>query len=235
MENKEQGQQYPSAADLPAEHPLEELITILMRGKWVIVSTFAIVLAVTALYTFLSKPVYEATSMVLIDAKGRAGTLPFLDITGVSANSKITNELETLKARSTAEAVAQELLDRTYLDAAKTRFIPIIRAEVDGNPADVKDSLAAVTVRLLKVVDFTPVKESDIIRVTVRSNDPLEAAVIANMYTQVYANRNMSASRVKSRAIREFLQSQMGSKHETLDTHRAQPADIHADLRHGLA
>ena len=133
-------------------------------------------------------------------------------------NSKITNELETLKARSTAEAVAQELLDRTYLDAAKTRFIPIIRAEVDGNPADVKDSLAAVTVRLLKVVDFTPVKESDIIRVTVRSTDPLEAAVIANMYTQVYANRNMSASRVKSRAIREFLQSQMGAKHETLDS-----------------
>ncbi len=67
-------------------------------------------------------------------------------------------------------------------------------------------------------MDFAPVKESDIIKVTVRRNDPLEAALIANIYTQVYAERNMSASRMKSRALREFLQSQMSSKHENLDS-----------------
>ncbi len=45
-----------------------------MRGKWVIGVVFLLVFTTTALYTFLSKPVYEATSMVLIDAKGKART-----------------------------------------------------------------------------------------------------------------------------------------------------------------
>jgi capsular exopolysaccharide synthesis family protein len=203
--------------NLSGERPYEELITTLLRGRWIILLTFIVVFSGTALYTFLSKPVYEATSMVLVEENRRNGGLPFLDITGAAATTKITNELETLRARSTAEAVAKVLLAKTYLDAEKTRFIPIIRAD-GGRVDDVKDSLSAVTLRLLKRVDFTPVKESDIIRVTVRSTDPMEAAFIANMYTEVYADRNMSASRVKSHAVREFLQSQMQSKQVSLDS-----------------
>jgi tyrosine-protein kinase Etk/Wzc len=218
MENKDQTVPHPGSLELPPDHSFEEVLVILMRGKWVMIATFLIVLSTTVLYTFLSKPVYEAISMVLVDAKGRDGQLPFLDITGTATTTKITNELETLKARSTTEAVAQALLTMTYIDPLKKRFIPIIRAGVDGDPVDMKDSVILVADRLEKAVDFTPVKESDIIRIAVRSHDPVEAALVANTYTRVYTDRNMLASRIKSRAIREFLQSQMESKHENLDS-----------------
>ena len=58
------------------------------------------VVAAIALFTFKTKPVYESTSLVLIDMKGQQGSLPFFDITGTATASKITNELEILKTRS---------------------------------------------------------------------------------------------------------------------------------------
>jgi capsular exopolysaccharide synthesis family protein len=197
---------------------LEELTTTLMRGKWTAIITFLVVFGAMALYTFLSKPIYEATSMVLVDARGRENHLQFLDITGASNTTKITNELETLKARSTVEAVARDLLSQVYLDTTTKRVIPIIKMEVDPRPRNARDSLALVADRLQQAVDFSPVKDSDIIRILVRSTNAEEAALLANTYTKVYGNRNMSASRIKSRSLREFLQSQMESKHTSLDS-----------------
>jgi capsular exopolysaccharide synthesis family protein len=218
MKNKDHTAPSPGSVEPPPEHSFEELLVILMRGKWVIIATFLTVLSAAAFYTFLSKPLYESTSLVLVDAKGKDGRLPFLDISGTGTTTKITNELETLKARSTTEAVAQALLTLTYIDSLKKCFIPIIRAEVDGEAVDLKDSVILVADRLEKAVEFTPVKESDIIRIAVRSHDPAEAALVANTYTRIYTDRNMLASRVKSRAIRQFLQSQMELKHESLDS-----------------
>ena len=58
METTEQSQHsYPGSIELPPEHPLEELITTLMRGKWVILAVFLVILSATAIYTFLSRPV----------------------------------------------------------------------------------------------------------------------------------------------------------------------------------
>jgi uncharacterized protein involved in exopolysaccharide biosynthesis len=79
-------------------------------------------------------------------------------------------------------------------------------------------SQAQIMERLDKVVDFTPVRESDIIKVSARSTEPREAAILANVYAESYVERNMNASRTRSRAVREFLQSQRESKKQALDT-----------------
>jgi capsular exopolysaccharide synthesis family protein len=67
-------------------------------------------------------------------------------------------------------------------------------------------------------VDFVPVRESEVIRIVARSSSPDEAALIANTVAQQYVERNVDASRTQSRAVREFLQSQMGAKRQSLDT-----------------
>ncbi len=200
------------------ERRFEELVTMLMRGKWTILLSFAIVVGATALFTFLSSPVYEATSMVLVDAGPKPGTLPFLDMAGSGTSTRITNELETLKAQSTARAVAQALLDRNTRDTSIMQYAPVIKGEAMRRIEGAKDTLAAVTLLLMKTTDFMPVKESDIIRITVRSGAAEEAATIANTYVRVYVARNLSDSRSKSHALREFLQSQMEEKHGELDS-----------------
>jgi tyrosine-protein kinase Etk/Wzc len=220
MDNAPAGSNGHAQPEVPNESPLQEYLTILLRGKWVILLAVALVTAATAFFTFRMKPVYESIAMVLIDLKDKGGKVPFLDLTGTTATNKITNELETLKSRSTAEGVAVALVQKKYLDDTAGTIIPIAQALVDGEPVREVALAKDVTARLLKdkAVEFTPIRDSDIIKLTARSTDPREAALLANTYTQVYLDRNLSASRVKSRAVREFLQSQLQSKHAVLDT-----------------
>jgi capsular exopolysaccharide synthesis family protein len=200
------------------ERRFEELVSTFMRGKWIFVMAFALVVGATALFTFLSNPVYEATSMVLVEAGAKPVAAPFLDLTGSGSITRITNELETLKAQSTARTVAQILLDRNSKDTSAIHFAPAIKAEAQKRIEGAKDTLTAVALLLMKKTDFFPVKESDIIRITVRSEAAEEAALIANTYARVYVARNLSDSRAKSHALREFLQTQLEEKHAGLDS-----------------
>ena len=191
---------------------------MLIRGKWTILLVMVIVVAATALFTFLSRPVYEAASMVKVDADPTPGALPLLDLAGSGPSTRITNKLETLKAQSTAQAVAQVLLDPKSKDTSIIRYAPEIKAEAERRIEGAKDTLIAVALFLMKTTDFMPVKESDIIRITVRSGAAEEAATIANAYARVSVARNLSESRSKSHALREFLQTQVEEKHAQLDT-----------------
>ena len=197
------------------EHSFQELLVVLRRGRWTILLTTAIVLIVAALYTMLARPVYEATASVLIDTQSNAGTIPVFDFTGSGITNKITNELEGLRSPATTEAVAQALVDRKYVNATTQHVIAIIH---DRDSATVLSSIPIIAERLSDAVDFAPVKESDVIKITARSNDPEEASLIANTYVHVYANRDVSSSRAKLRTVREFLQSQLTTKHHQLDS-----------------
>lgn len=203
--------------DVPRESHFQEYLSIILRGKWTIVACFLLVTAATAFFTWKTKPIYEANSMVLIDMKGKQGSLPFFDLTGAATNNKITNELEILKSRSMAEAVSQALLEKVTLDGPDSPIIPILQKVVDDVPQSTLDTLPEITRRLLKVVAFAPIRESDIIKLTAKSTNPTEAALLANMYTKMYAERNLNASRTRSRAVREFLQDQLVLKRSSLD------------------
>jgi capsular exopolysaccharide synthesis family protein len=199
------------------ESLLREYSAVILRGKWTILFAVVTLTSLVAFYTFRTEPVYEASSLILIDMKGNEGGVAMFDITGAATASKITNELEILKSNSNAEAVAGALIDRRHLDRESTKMIQII---LSGEEGISKDSLAGsgeVVSRLSKVVDFIPVRESDIIRITARSTVPEEAALIANVYTEVYTARNLDMSRQRSQAVREFLQNQYQSKRAVLD------------------
>ena len=203
--------------EVPRESPLQEYLTIILRGKWIILLATALVTGATAFYTFRTAPIYESTAMVLIDLKDKGGKLPFLDLTGTAASNKITNELETLKSRSMAEAVAKDLLAKKFLDDKGQTLIPVVQVLIDDEPQDSLATVRDVTKRIQKIMTFTPIRESDIIKITARSTEPLEAALLSNTYTKAYTDRNLGASRMKSRAVREFLQTQLQAKHSSLE------------------
>ncbi|MBI5472711.1 MAG: GumC family protein, partial [Ignavibacteriae bacterium] len=208
-------------SDVPRDSHLQEYLSIILRGKWIIIASLLLVTGATAIFTFKTKPVYEATSLVLIDVKGSQGSMPFLDFTGLAANNKITNELEILKSRSMAEAVAGALIKQVRLDGSSSDMIPIIQKVEDDVPQQKLADVHEVTRSLLKVVTFSPIRESDVIRITAKSTEPKEASLVANTYTRMYAERNLNTSRTRSRAVREFLQDQLTLKKTSLDTAEA--------------
>lgn len=218
MKNAESNGYTDASYGTQRKSTLQETITLLLLGKRVILVTFLIVTAAAAVYTYLSKPVYEASSTVILDFKAKSGSISFPDMANAGASSKIPNELETLKSNSMAEDVAKELLEKTYIDPEHRRLIPIVQATTDGNLREEKVGVEELTERLLTRVTFAQVRDADIIRISARSGDPQEAALLANVYAKAYAERNLAASRMKSKSIREFLQSQMSAKHQSLDT-----------------
>ncbi len=200
------------------EWTFQELLVVLRRGRWTIVLSTLVVLVAVGLYTFLSHPVYESSASVLIDTKSKAGSFPVFNFTESGVTTKIANELQTLRSRSMAEAVARALVEKKFLDNEQERPIEIIHDRGQTDWQSRFSSIPEIAKRLDKVIDFSPVKESDVIKITARSNSPEEAYLIVNTYTQVYADRDMTTSRSKSRQVREFLQAQMGAKHRQLDS-----------------
>jgi capsular exopolysaccharide synthesis family protein len=203
--------------DVSNETHLWEYLIILLRGKWIILITTIVITGIAAVYTFMQDPIYEASSLVLINTQAKDGALPSFDVTGAATTNKISNELEVLRSKSTAEDVATALHTRLYIDDKKKEVIPILTLEESESRRDTMAAIEEVRDILMKVVEFTPIRETDVIKITTRSKDPREAALIANVYTEVYSVRNLNASRLHSKAVREFLQTQLQSKKGTLD------------------
>ena len=193
-------------------------MTLLMRGKWLIAATTAVVFTATAAYTFRAPQVYESTALVRIDTKGMSGSHSFLD--DMAGTSKITNEIETLKSYSIAEAVSRAFFKKSYLDGEDSVVIPVLR-EVDEELLGNVPAIQQVALLVGRRVEFSPVRESDIIKISARSTSPRESALLANTFAKVFSEQNLNTSRTRFRAVREFLESQVQTKYRSLDTAEA--------------
>ena len=96
------------------EMTLHDILSILNRRKWIILSTLLVMLALTLLYTFSLKPSYRANAIVQIEREG-AQIVNFgqtSKATGVFDADKdpfFRTRYEMLKGRKIAQKVIQEL------------------------------------------------------------------------------------------------------------------------------
>ncbi|MDD4192808.1 MAG: polysaccharide biosynthesis tyrosine autokinase [Mangrovibacterium sp.] len=100
---------------LPSEAPnlqddeidLRDLLAAILRRWKILVLTLCIVFAGVALYTFLMKPVYEASSLLHVqDNKSTAGLLNELSF---NTTNPVNAEIEILQSRTNAEQVVKQL------------------------------------------------------------------------------------------------------------------------------
>ncbi len=201
---------------VPGERAFQEYLAIMLRGRWIIVISFLAVVAGAIIYTKLSEPVYQATCQVML-SRGARGTL-FVDQTPVEGNKTIVqNELAVLNSRSLADSVAVRLMRRKYLDEGKASLIPALVVEQQEAPRDSTELVDLVSGRVMGSMDFEPVRDSDIIKITAQSKNARESALLANTYAEAYRDRNIFMSRNKTRSFREFLESQANEKRKALE------------------
>ncbi|CUU08458.1 capsular exopolysaccharide family [Candidatus Kryptobacter tengchongensis] len=200
---------------------LYEVIQVLYRGKWLIILVFILVVLATAIFTFMQDPIYESTAVVLIEkGKKGLGLTEAFDITGLSEQRNIKNEIEILKSRSLAEAVAKKLIERVYVNPqTKKDTILVILPSKKELREGIKPFAKIETIleRFNKDVKIESPRDADIIKITVRSKNPEEAALIANTFADAYYERNLMMSRNESRSVRKFLEEQLADKKKILD------------------
>ena len=90
------------------ETDFREYLSVIMRRRKILILTFLTVFILVALYTFLAKPVYEASATLHVkdDKMKKGGMLGELALT---TSNPIGAELEILKSRTNAEWVVRHL------------------------------------------------------------------------------------------------------------------------------
>jgi polysaccharide biosynthesis transport protein len=214
--NVSQDQHLLSSTDPPPPQVRDYLIA-LARAKWLIAATLLLFLIVGAVYLHFASPAYEASARVLIDEKSREGGASFFDLFGTTRLTKSTNEIEVLGSHSLAVDVASALLQRRFLNELDQQPIPIILAENGKPPDSLFADSATIAAELQSTMEFVPIKESEVIKITARRHNPEEAALLANTYAERYVQRDLLQSRTRSRAIREYLQQELTIKKKALE------------------
>jgi len=195
-----------------------DLIAVIIRGKWLFLSVFAGIIFLTILLIELVGRSYEATASVLINTRLSETPTPlFVEqlISGGQLNT-LQNELEVLKSRSLADTVVRVLMGRQYLDLEARSPILMVQPAGEDESRDQAVLIHGIIKRLNRSVSFDAVRESDVIRITAKSKDPREAALIANAYAKAYLDRSVFTSRSKSRFMREYLGAQVSEKQRAL-------------------
>ncbi len=204
-------------SETPQERGFQEYLAVMIRGRWIIITTFLVVLVATILITKLTPPTFQATCKVLLNPAELRSTL-FLDaVRPDGVKNIVQNELAILNSRALMDSVAERLRRMKFLNEDVKEYIPMVRPGEGGPKGEEVADLPEVSGRVMGAVDFDPVRDSDIIQITARSRNSREAALVANVFAQAYRDRNIYMSRAKSRSFREFLEKQALEKRKQLE------------------
>ena len=127
----------------------------------------------------------------------------------------IANEIEILKSFKLRERIAQILLD-TLIKSHNQESSDLLLTDKfgeDKKPASVPE-IAEI---LGKAVQIEQKRGLDIIDISVESREPIEAALIANIYAEEYLAYNLEINRDQLTFIREFLAMQRIEKKDQLN------------------
>ncbi|MRR17822.1 MAG: protein tyrosine kinase, partial [Deltaproteobacteria bacterium] len=89
------------------EIDLFHYVSVILRRRKIFALAFCVVFIGVVLYTFLMKPVYEASALLHVkDDKGKVGLLNELTL---NATNPVNAEIEIVKSRTNAEQVVKQL------------------------------------------------------------------------------------------------------------------------------
>ena len=205
------------------EISLARLLEVLRRRKYWILGVLVGVLLGAGLYLWWAEPIYEAEGLVLIDLKQQS--TPFAGLEELmplaSPNERlINNQLEILRSQQLALDVARRLQQvfmhpngdtLRLLRRERATWLSTLPGWAPSSEGEQSPLLSEreLVARLQGVVRFQAGRQADVVKIAAQWPDPVEAALVVNTYIQAYQDYNLSASRARYQAAREFLEGQL--------------------------
>ncbi len=182
---------------------LGEYLRIVLRGRWIILISFLLVLGTTTYFTYKMEPLYQASTTVMIEDKGRLEQYAF-GLSGLmNAATMIANQVEVLKSRTLAERVMYKLAASPYRDNLEI----LSEFTETGKPISYESKLSV----LRKSIAVEPIIDTDIIVIKVNANSSFESAYLANVLANEYYSMSLEFSREEFGEVRKFLETQLDS------------------------
>jgi polysaccharide biosynthesis transport protein len=198
-------------APQPAESHLWDYLHVLLRRRNLVVAVFTAIVAMAALRSFLTKPVYQATAQLLIE-KQNPNVLNFQGVTEERAGSGIDDYYQTqyklLQSRSLARRVVEQLdllNDPEYGGPRERERIEALLAQPTGQNKELEDVVAAFVRR----TSVQPIRNSRLVNVSVASYRPDLAANATNTLAQLYIRQSLDLRSQTSSEAGEWLGGQI--------------------------
>src|SRR3989338_6160632 len=154
---------------------LKDYIDVLRRRRDVVVLFFITVVLVVTIGSFLMRPVYRATAVLLIDEESpniltTSGSVTLGSQDYYSYREYYQSQIEIITSISIARRVFEEL-DLGTLPAYRRAKEPIKR--------------------FLKTVKVEPIRDTRLLKLHAENKDPALAAKTANRIAEIYVRRNL--------------------------------------------
>lgn len=180
-----------------------EYLRIILRGRWIILVSFLLVLGTTTYFTYKMEPVYQASTTIMIEDKGRLEQSVFGFSGFLNSQTMIANQVEVIKSRTLAERVLSSLQSSPYRDNLKT----LSETDESGRPINSEGRIK----RLREAISVEPITDTDIIVLKVTANSSFEASYLANEVADQFYKLNLEISKEDVGDVRLFLESQLDS------------------------
>ncbi len=183
----------------------------IMRHRWWIALTALGVLTAVALLTMRMPKVYKATSTLEYDPNPSSPLGSSVEDPSVSHFLMSREFFETQNLIIQSRGVAERVVDKLGLAANPSFF------GAEDDPDWVPVSKTAAAQRLLSQITVDPIKDTRLVRVSVRDQDPERAATLANAIVDAYVDKTMEDRLGSTVAAAEWLTQRLDSTQNQLD------------------
>jgi polysaccharide biosynthesis transport protein len=193
--------------DSDGELNLKDIIVVLRRRKWFIGIVFGVVFVLTVIITFLSTPIYQARTKLLISTSGRSSgaggggsdEIPLMEYYMTwDAQRNLETQIEIMKSRPVLEEVSRrlKLADR------------IVRK--NGNRKKSREELESSIAKMLAgVIGVESKRNADVISIKAQWPDPELARDLANTTADVYIEESRKLNQEVAASARRFVEEQL--------------------------
>lgn len=213
---------------------LSAYVNVVKRAKWRILSFAIVATLLTIMVTLTLVPKYIASATLLIEAE-QAKAVSFEEIYGLDSNQKeyYLTQFEVIKSDSIAREVITKLDLKAHTDfIPKPSFTGEAKAYVKGlfpflNKAEqlqlteqeqqdleMLGLLEAFKARL----SVSPIRKTQLVKVSFESSDPKLAALVANTVGEVYIESQMRAKMGITQQASSWLNTRLSGLRIQLDT-----------------
>jgi len=209
-----------------------DYIRMFYKGRWIILLSFFTVFGFVTYYTFTTAPTYQATAKVMIK-ENKNQIFNAFSANYFEKDKIINNQVEILKSRTLAERVITKL--QISEQASRLRILGYVpesersqfsfkskikkfvagfwgaeRDDSTGNADSDLQSLADRFAESLRAsVSVQPIRNTDMIEISMTGSSPEEAAFITNTVALVYQEQNQMESQEEVKKVKDFLSEQL--------------------------
>jgi capsular exopolysaccharide synthesis family protein len=218
---------FPNAESIQEDEiDIKEIWRIIRSYRKSITLIFIVVLAITIYVTLTTRPVYQATTVVMIKESGTdAGSFVF-DFGRTGSKQRLQNEIEVLGSYYLHDQVVRSLIEDGSSDELAlfgtryTRkryrlidyFFEWIGQSNDSliTPGNLTFSQRIGIVEKLRgASEISTVRDTDVLKIGVTSSDSTDAVFLANRISDTYRNLDLAGGQGELHFVLAFLDTQI--------------------------